>query len=60
MIILFTPATIAGMAFIRTLDGYDAEDPGTYIATELIGIYLYSSLFLNLSIYDIFLNFCKE
>ena len=27
--ILLTPATIAGIAFIKTLDGYDTVEPGT-------------------------------
>ena len=26
---VFTPATVAGIAFIKTLDGYEAVDPGT-------------------------------
>ncbi len=40
---------MAGIAFINTLDGQDAVEPGTYIATESSGEYLYSILFLNLS-----------
>jgi len=40
MAILLTPAIIAGIAFIKTLLGYEAVPPGTYIPTESIGIYL--------------------
>ena len=30
----FTPATFAGIAFIKTEEGYDAFPPGTYNPTE--------------------------
>ena len=29
IVILLTPATLAGIAFIKTLEGYDANPPGT-------------------------------
>ena len=38
IIILSTPATLAGMIFIRTDDGYAALPPGTYTPTFSSGV----------------------
>ena len=52
MISSFTPATLAGIAFISTDDGYAALPPGTYSPTRSSGVTFWPSLVPSASTYD--------
>ena len=56
--ILFTPATIAGTAFIINEDGYAAVPPGTYKPTDSIGFHTPPNKTPCLSLKRSFLGIC--
>ena len=57
MIIFFTPATFAGITFIKTVDGYDALPAGTYTPTEFIGV-IFSPRIVPSCLSDQLIVFC--